>query len=96
MVNYHTLTGVYGQVWSALLYLCMVQKIVALSFQGAYLIKTVFVLHHIHEYSIAEISEMTDTLPNTVKDRLKHARKQLRKKITTDPVFSDWIQGRMP
>ena len=58
--------------------------------------RTVFVLHHIHDYSIREISELTGTLPNTVKDRLKHARIQIRKKLTTDPVLKDWIQGRMP
>ena len=57
--------------------------------------RTVFVLHHIQEYSIAEISEMTGTLPNTIKDRLKFARKHLRQKLASDIVLCDWVKRRI-
>jgi RNA polymerase sigma-70 factor (ECF subfamily) len=37
-----------------------------------------FILRHALEYSVEEIAELTDARPGTVKDRLVHARKQLR------------------
>lgn len=46
--------------------------------------RTVLVLRHVLEYSIAEIAEITDVSPNTVKDRLLAARKQVRKSVRRD------------
>jgi RNA polymerase sigma-70 factor (ECF subfamily) len=43
--------------------------------------RTALVLRHVLEYSIAEIAELTDTSPNTVKDRLLQARRQVRQRI---------------
>lgn len=43
--------------------------------------RTVLVLRHVLEYSIAEIAEITESSPNTVKDRLLAARAQVRKAV---------------
>jgi len=43
--------------------------------------RTVLVMRHVLEYSINEIAELTETSPNTVKDRLLQARRQVRKRI---------------
>lgn len=56
--------------------------------------RTAVVLHHVHGYDVAEISEMTDALPNTVRDRLNKGRKLLRRHIGDDPVLKDWIRRR--
>jgi DNA-directed RNA polymerase specialized sigma24 family protein len=39
------------------------------------------------DFSIDEIAELTEVSPNTVKDRLLHARQQLRKLIRRDRLF---------
>lgn len=56
--------------------------------------RTVLVLRHVLEYSIDEIAEATDTSPHTVKDRLYHARKQVRQAIRRDLVTCSATQGR--
>ena len=56
--------------------------------------RVVVVLHHVHGYSIAEIAEMTNSPANTVHDRLKVGRKQLRKKILADPLLREWVKMR--
>lgn len=43
--------------------------------------RTVLVLRHVLEYSIAEIAEITESSPNTVKDRLLTARAQIRRAV---------------
>lgn len=43
--------------------------------------RTALVLRHVLEYSIDEIAELTDTSPNTVKDRLLQARRQVRQSV---------------
>lgn len=53
--------------------------------------RSVVVLHHLQGYGIAEISEMTGAPINTVRDRLRIGRKQLRKRILTDPSLKDWV-----
>ena len=52
--------------------------------------RTAVVLHHVQGYGIAEIAEMTGAPVNTVRDRLRVGRKQLKKKILTDPSLKDW------
>jgi RNA polymerase sigma-70 factor (ECF subfamily) len=42
------------------------------------------VLRHVMDYSIEEVAAMTEVSPNTVKDRLLHARAQLRRWIRRD------------
>jgi RNA polymerase sigma-70 factor (ECF subfamily) len=49
--------------------------------------RAALVLRHMMDYSIDEIAELTEVSPNTVKDRLLHARQQLRKLIRRDRLF---------
>ena len=48
--------------------------------------RTALVLRHVLEYSVREIAELTATSENTVKDRLLHARQQLRQRIRRELV----------
>src|SRR5690606_2300042 len=43
--------------------------------------RTVLVLRHVLEYSIAEVAEITESSPNTVKDRRVTARAQIRRAV---------------
>jgi RNA polymerase sigma-70 factor (ECF subfamily) len=43
--------------------------------------RTALVMRHVLEYSVKEIAELTETSPNTVKDRLLQARRQVRRRI---------------
>ena len=49
--------------------------------------RVALVLRHMMEYSIEEIAELTQVSPNTVKDRLLHARHQLRRAIRRDRMM---------
>ena len=51
------------------------------------------VLRLVHQYSIAEIAEMTDAPVNTVRDRLSKGRKELRKQVLRDSLLRDLIGG---
>ena len=46
--------------------------------------RVAIVLRHVMDYSVEEVAEMTEVSPNTVKDRLLHARAQLRRLIRRD------------
>jgi RNA polymerase sigma-70 factor (ECF subfamily) len=48
--------------------------------------RTALVLRHVMDYSVDEIAEITDVSPNTVKDRLLQARRQVRRTIRRDLV----------
>jgi RNA polymerase sigma-70 factor (ECF subfamily) len=54
--------------------------------------RTAVVLHHVQGYGIAEVAEMTDSPVNTVRDRLRVGRKQLRKRILSDPALRGWLE----
>lgn len=49
--------------------------------------RVVLVMRHMMDYSIEEIAEITEVSPNTVKDRLLHARQQLRRAIRRDRMM---------
>jgi RNA polymerase sigma-70 factor, ECF subfamily len=49
--------------------------------------RVVLVLRHMMDYSVEEIAELTEVSPNTVKDRLLHARQQLRRAIRRDQMM---------
>jgi RNA polymerase sigma-70 factor (ECF subfamily) len=49
--------------------------------------RVVLVLRHMLDYSIEDIAEATEVSPNTVKDRLLHARQQLRRMIRRDRMI---------
>lgn len=53
--------------------------------------RTAVALHHVQGYDLAEISEMTGSPVNTVRDRLRVGRKQLKKYILRDPMLKDWV-----
>jgi len=53
--------------------------------------RRVVVLRWLYQYSIEEIATITDTPVNTVRDRLRTGRKQLRKWILKDPVLRDFL-----
>jgi RNA polymerase sigma-70 factor (ECF subfamily) len=57
--------------------------------------RTVIALHYIQGYKLHEIAEMTNTLPNTVKDRIRVGRKKLKKKILADPILKEWVKTRL-
>ncbi len=48
------------------------------------------VLKHVHGYSVAEIAELTSAPLNTVRDRLRVGKQQLRKLAAGDPLLRDW------
>ncbi len=53
--------------------------------------RTAVVLHHVQGYGIVEIAEMTGAPVNTVRDRLRVGRKQLKKRILNDPSLKEWV-----
>ena len=55
-----------------------------------------FVLFAVHRYTAGELSELTDTPVHTVRDRIKIARRQLRKHARRDPVLREWLEGGGP
>jgi RNA polymerase sigma-70 factor, ECF subfamily len=52
------------------------------------------VLHYLHGYKIEEIADMMESPVNTVRGRLRAGRKKMRQRILSDPVLSDWMEGR--
>ena len=56
--------------------------------------RSVVTLCLVHEYRVSEIAEITGAPLNTVRDRLRVGRKQLRKMIAGDPVLADWMETR--
>ncbi|MFH2006027.1 MAG: sigma-70 family RNA polymerase sigma factor, partial [bacterium] len=57
--------------------------------------RTVVVLHWVRGYSIGEVAEMTDTRVNTVRGRLRTAKRQLLELIPDDPVLRVWAEARL-
>lgn len=54
--------------------------------------RTAVVLHHVQGYDLSEISELTGAPVNTVRDRLRIGRAQLRQHILRDPALRDWVE----
>jgi RNA polymerase sigma-70 factor (ECF subfamily) len=52
-----------------------------------------FVLFAVHHYTARELAKMTDAPENTVRDRIKVARRQLRRHARRDPVLREWLEG---
>jgi len=53
--------------------------------------RRVVVLRWLYQYSLEEIASITQAPVNTVRDRLRTGRKQLRKWILKDPVLRDFL-----
>jgi RNA polymerase sigma-70 factor (ECF subfamily) len=51
--------------------------------------RTVLVMRHALDHSVAEIAELTGVSVNTVKDRLLTARRQIRRMIRQDDVLAE-------
>jgi RNA polymerase sigma-70 factor, ECF subfamily len=58
--------------------------------------RVALVLRHVMGYSIDEIAELTEVSPNTVKDRLLHAREQLRKSVRRELNLVPMRRAREP
>jgi len=56
--------------------------------------RTCVVLRLVYGYSIDEIAEMTAAPRNTVRDRLKRGRKQLKDKVRRDALLKEWVNLR--
>lgn len=56
--------------------------------------RTCVVLRLVYGYSIDEIAAMTDAPRNTVRDRLKRGRKQLKEKVRRDALLKEWVNSR--
>jgi RNA polymerase sigma-70 factor (ECF subfamily) len=56
--------------------------------------RLVMMLKLVQGYSIREIAQMTDTRPNTVRDRLRLGRKAMREMIARDELLSKWAKSR--
>ena len=57
--------------------------------------RTVLVLKLVHGFSIEEIAAATESPVNTVRERLRIARKKFRNYTLLDPVLSGWGEGRL-
>lgn len=55
--------------------------------------RTAVVLHWVRGYTIPEIADLTGAKLNTVRGRLRDAKRQLRKQLLKDPVLKDWIES---
>lgn len=53
--------------------------------------RQVVVLRWLYQYSLEEIAAITESPVNTVRDRLRTGRRQLRKLILKDPVLRDYL-----
>ncbi|MFZ5895371.1 MAG: RNA polymerase sigma factor [Myxococcota bacterium] len=58
--------------------------------------RVALVLRHVMDYSVDEIAELTNVSRNTVKDRLLHAREQMRRLIRRDMMIATAQPGRKP
>lgn len=56
--------------------------------------RVALVLRHVMGYSVAEIADLTEVSPNTVKDRLTHARADLRKRLRRDLMIAEATEMR--
>jgi len=52
------------------------------------------VLQIVYGYSVREISDLTDAPTETVRDRLKVGKKQLRRLVLTDDALREWAKDR--
>lgn len=55
--------------------------------------RTAVVLQLVFGHSVMEIAEMTDSRPNTIRDRLQRGRRLLRKRLRKSPFFQEWLGG---
>lgn len=56
-------------------------------------LREVVVLRYIHGYTSKETAELCGIPVETVRGRLKRGRSKLKKRVMTDPLLKEWIQG---
>ena len=54
-------------------------------------LRVVVVLHWVHGHTVAEVAEICDAKVNTVRDRLRTAKKKLKKMVLADPALAPWF-----
>ncbi len=55
--------------------------------------RTAVTLHWMHGYSVQEIADITSAPANTVRDRLRTGKKQLKSHLEKDPALRDWARS---
>ncbi len=55
--------------------------------------RTAVTLHWMHGYSVQEIADLTEARVNTVRDRLRTGKKQLKNLLAKDPALRDWARS---
>jgi RNA polymerase sigma-70 factor (ECF subfamily) len=55
--------------------------------------RTAVTLHWLHGYSVQEIAEITGARGNTIRDRLRTGKKQLKSLLEKDPALRDWARS---
>lgn len=50
-------------------------------------------LHWMHGYSVQEIADIAGAPVNTIRDRLRTGKKQLKRHLTKDPALRDWARS---
>ncbi len=55
--------------------------------------RSAVVLHWVRGYTIPEIADLTGAKVNTIRGRLRDAKRQLRKQLLKDPVLRDWAES---
>jgi RNA polymerase sigma-70 factor (ECF subfamily) len=58
--------------------------------------RSVLTLQIVYGYSIQEIAELTEAPLETVRDRLKVGKKQLRRLVLTDDALREWAKDMLP
>lgn len=58
--------------------------------------RAVVVLRFVEGYSLAEIAILTDAPENTVRERLRVAKKKLQEMMASDAVLMEWATAREP
>ena len=58
--------------------------------------REVLTLHWVLGYKVSELAEMLGVPANTVRDRLRRAKKTFRKLALQDPVVADWVERERP
>lgn len=58
--------------------------------------REVLTLHWVFGYKVVEIAETLGVPANTVRDRLRRAKKKFKRLATADPVLMDWVEREGP
>jgi RNA polymerase sigma factor (sigma-70 family) len=71
----------------------MRERVSNLLLELSYNKRITLVLHYLHGYEVTEVAEIVGVKVNTVRGRLRAARKWMRKRSLEDPILRQWIEG---